>query len=387
MQTFVAAVLVWLSAAAAFAQSAPPRGVLVDDIACADAPDQHYALYLPSNYSPAHEWPLILGFDAGGRGRRAVERYQAAAEQYGFIVAGSNNSRNGAWEPTVMAAAAMSRDIETRYVVNAKRVYTAGMSGGARVAMTLAQDFPDIAGVFASSAGFLDKFEEAVRFPVFASMGTDDFNHYEMYRLDRDLTSPHLVIEFQGGHEWLPVEAATAGVEWMELQAMKRGLREKDQALVHRWFTTRVARAEAETDRLRQMRAFQGIAADFDGLDDVAPLAARAGTLARSREVKDALKAEEAENEREIKVTREAFGLRDDVAAGKKGALAKITALVDPLVADARAEADSSRRRVARRALASLASSSRAVGDPGYQELMRRVRPASPAFGAEEQGR
>ena len=38
---------------------------------------------------------------------------------------------------------------------------------------------------FASSAGFLDKFEETVRFPVFASVGTDDFNHYEMYRLDR----------------------------------------------------------------------------------------------------------------------------------------------------------------------------------------------------------
>ena len=38
---------------------------------------------------------MILAFDAGDVGGGGVERYQAAAEQYGYIVAGSNNSRNG----------------------------------------------------------------------------------------------------------------------------------------------------------------------------------------------------------------------------------------------------------------------------------------------------
>src|SRR5687767_38974 len=84
-----------------------PAGQLTDDVACADDPSQHYAVYVPSTFTPERQWPLILLFDAGARGRRGVERYQAAAEQYGYIVAGSNNSRNGPWEVAIQAARRM----------------------------------------------------------------------------------------------------------------------------------------------------------------------------------------------------------------------------------------------------------------------------------------
>ena len=76
----------------------PPRGRIVEDMKCAAAPSQGYALYLPSSYSPDRVWPLILAFDPRARGKSPVERFQVAAETYGYIVAGSNNSRNGAWE-------------------------------------------------------------------------------------------------------------------------------------------------------------------------------------------------------------------------------------------------------------------------------------------------
>ena len=75
-----------------------PRGQVVDDVPAVDDQAQRFALYLPSTFRADRSWPLILAFDAGGRGRRAVERYQAAAERYGYIVAGSNNSRNGPWK-------------------------------------------------------------------------------------------------------------------------------------------------------------------------------------------------------------------------------------------------------------------------------------------------
>src|SRR5262245_2339531 len=80
-------------------EAAPlPAGRVVPDVKCAKDTSQSYALYLPSGYTPSRAWPVILGFDPGGRGTTPVERYQAAAEQYGYIVAGSNNSRNGAPE-------------------------------------------------------------------------------------------------------------------------------------------------------------------------------------------------------------------------------------------------------------------------------------------------
>ena len=129
------------------------QGQIIDEVQCAADASQHYALYLPSNFTPLRKWPVILAYDAGGRGRRGVERYIDAAEKYGYIVAGSNNSRNGPWDVSLQAAQAMTADVEKRFTIDPKRVYTAGMSGGARVAMKLAMDSGTIAGVFASSAG------------------------------------------------------------------------------------------------------------------------------------------------------------------------------------------------------------------------------------------
>src|SRR5580658_10555186 len=72
-----------------------PRGQIIDTVRCAADASQNYALYVPSHYSPDKRWSLILAFDPRARGRTAVEQFQAAAEKYGYIVAGSNISRNG----------------------------------------------------------------------------------------------------------------------------------------------------------------------------------------------------------------------------------------------------------------------------------------------------
>src|SRR5689334_804285 len=83
---------------AAMAAADLPTGRIIDSVTCAAEPSQSYALFVPANYTASRAWPVIFAFDPGGRGRNPVERYQAAAEQYGFIVAGSNNSRNGSPE-------------------------------------------------------------------------------------------------------------------------------------------------------------------------------------------------------------------------------------------------------------------------------------------------
>src|SRR5690349_4337314 len=132
-----------------------PRGQIVADVKCASDPAMSYALYLPTGYSPSRTWPVIFAFDAGGRGLNPVERYQAAAEQYGFIVAGSNNSRNNSPD-TGRAVAETTRDVLARFAIDRRRMYTAGMSGGARVAFGIALSTPGIAGVIASSAGTPD---------------------------------------------------------------------------------------------------------------------------------------------------------------------------------------------------------------------------------------
>src|ERR1700722_466491 len=115
-----------------------PRGQIIDDVKCAAHPEQSYALYLPSNYSPQHAWPVIFAFDPRANGRSPVVQYQAAAEKYGYIIAGSKNSRNGPARVSMTAAQAMLEDLNSRFSIDSKRMYVAGHSGGARFSMDLA---------------------------------------------------------------------------------------------------------------------------------------------------------------------------------------------------------------------------------------------------------
>jgi poly(3-hydroxybutyrate) depolymerase len=156
-----------------------PRGRIVDSVQCADEASQSYALYVPSACTPDREWPVIFAFDPGGHGLIPVERYRAAAEKYGYIVAGSSNSKNGDWQASMASVSAMTRDVAARLNISAKREYVAGMSGGARVAMGVALSSPNVAGVFASSAGYQDgRLRKEFPFPVFETAGTEDFQSF-----------------------------------------------------------------------------------------------------------------------------------------------------------------------------------------------------------------
>src|SRR5258708_3350287 len=92
-----------------------PLGKIIDDVKCAADPSQSYALYLPSNYSTAKTWPAILAFSPMAKGRTPVERFEQAAEKYGYIVAASNNSRNGDQQAIQAAIRSMPTDVTARF--------------------------------------------------------------------------------------------------------------------------------------------------------------------------------------------------------------------------------------------------------------------------------
>jgi predicted esterase len=157
-------------------------------------------------------WPIIYCLDPGARGRVPVERFAAAAEKAGFLIAGSNNSRNGAIAPSREAIGLMVADTSERFAIDPARIYAAGLSGGARLALSWALGQNGrIAGVIACSAGFGNEAPKQLPFKLFATTGYDDFNHDELYRNSRDLARhnvPHRFVEFEGGHEWMPASLA-----------------------------------------------------------------------------------------------------------------------------------------------------------------------------------
>src|SRR3954469_24721422 len=68
-------------------QAAPPpplpTGQIIERVPTRSDPAKSYALYLPSAYTPKRQWPIILAFDPGARGKVPVELFREAAEKDG----------------------------------------------------------------------------------------------------------------------------------------------------------------------------------------------------------------------------------------------------------------------------------------------------------------
>ena len=369
---FLMAVL--LSASVAVAAD-PPAGQITPDVKCDVDVSQSYALYLPSTYTPNRTWPVIFAFDPGGRGLNGVERYQAAAEQYGFIVAGSNNARNG--QSSHDAVIAMSGDVIKRFHVDLTRIYVAGMSGGARVALGVAlASSTKVAGVMASSAGYPDgRSRKTLPFPLFETAGTEDFNHLEMRKIDRELTTPHHLAIFEGGHLWLPSALATEAVEWMEVQAMKTGLKPRDDKEVDQIFATRMKAVGPGKDK-DTFLALQALVDDFSGLKDVSALAVRAADLGRSKSVVDALKSDRDEDDREGHMLADVWAAEDRLmaAAEHADALTELRQRWQKLSEQAKKPDDAVERRLARRVLSGLSAGATTSNDEEYLKIVREFR-------------
>ncbi|MFY9608323.1 MAG: hypothetical protein WAU45_06870 [Blastocatellia bacterium] len=304
-----------------------PTGRIIEKVACRADATLSYALYVPSNYDSKKKWPVLFAFDPGARGLVPVEHFKDAAETYGYIVAGSNDSRNGPWAPSVKAITAMWNDVLERFAIDQRRVYLAGFSGGARVACHLGNALKgQIAGVIACSGGFPPETAptQSMPFVFFGTAGVEDFNYVEMRQLDRtldELGQTHRVDIFEGGHAWPPSELCTRAVEWMELQAMKSALRERSEQLIDALFKKEVQRAraqEAAGSIYQAYDGYSGIAETFNGLRNVTEFQQKAAALKEGKEVRQALKLEKDQESEQRRRSVELYRLRARLSARVK---------------------------------------------------------------------
>ena len=125
---------------------------MVETVTCESDPEQGYALFLPPGYTPEKKWPILYAFDPLARGAVPVKLFRDAAARFGFIVVGSNNSRNGIDVNAIVKT--LWTDTHERFSIDERRVYTTGFSGGARIASAVALGYRGaVAGVIAASGG------------------------------------------------------------------------------------------------------------------------------------------------------------------------------------------------------------------------------------------
>jgi len=283
------------------------RGTVVSSLTCLDDPAKSYALYLPSNYSTDQRWPIIYAFDPFARGKAAVEVYQAAAEEYGYIVAASNNSKNGPVPPQLEAAQAMWNDTHRRFAINKDRVYTTGLSGGARVATSFAMYCYTCAvtGVIAHGAGYPvginTKQPSSDQFIYYAAVGDLDLNYPELVllRKKKDEQGAQFKVKvYPGPHQWAPPEIVDDAVAWLELKAMQSGTKKVDRVFIKKLFAATEAeamQAEQRSDTLGEYYALRSLVQDFKGLEDAGGSESKMTALKASKAWRQALQREQRE--------------------------------------------------------------------------------------------
>jgi pimeloyl-ACP methyl ester carboxylesterase len=217
-----------------------PKNQVIDTVRCRNSASQSYALFLPAQFDAKKSWPVILIFDPSGRGRTGVSAFTEAGGKYGFILACSNNSRNGPMADNFTAAASMLQDINEKFSIDQKRIFAAGFSGGSRFALSLAVKDKRIAGVIGCGAGLpgdrnLHPSKNST-FLYFGLAGNRDMNYIEMHDLPEFFSSQTSVISyfrsFDGGHEWPLPALTTEAVEWLILQSMNGKIIEPDQFFI-----------------------------------------------------------------------------------------------------------------------------------------------------------
>ncbi|MDP4266863.1 MAG: hypothetical protein Q8880_05465 [Bacteroidota bacterium] len=197
------------------------KGKVIEKVYCSGDSTQSYAIYVPKEYTEDKEWGIIYAFDSHAKGKLPVMKYKDLAEKYNLIIVGSNNSQNGTDpEVTNSYVKTMFDDTQSKLSIKKDEIYTLGFSGGARVASTVALNNGGVKGVIGCGAGFpqLTKPIEQ-KFNFAGLVGNEDFNMLELKNLDRQLNQTqlkHMLIVFDGKHEWPPVNIMNDAIAFVK---------------------------------------------------------------------------------------------------------------------------------------------------------------------------
>jgi tetratricopeptide (TPR) repeat protein len=190
-------------------------------------------------------------------------------------------------------------DLSKRFVLDEKRIYAAGFSGGSRFALALASSNEIIAGVIGCGAGLPNDNSlipsAKSSFVYYGVAGNRDMNWLEMFDLitffnTRTQVIPYLRT-FDGGHQWPSPEIAREAVEWINMQAMKNKLALPDSGYISFYsnkIKTLVNNLLSNGNKYDAARYMRYAIRDFSGSPVAREMARSLGLLENSKEYRDA---------------------------------------------------------------------------------------------------
>jgi len=236
-------------------------GKVIDAVACAADAGQTYAAYIPVTGNKK-ALPVIYFFDPHASGSLPLNKYKALADKYGFLLIGSNNSKNGNdWQVTEAIWQILSDDTKKRFKIDAQRIYTAGFSGGAKVASFEALNHPEIKGVIANGAGLPDGAAVGnYAFSFTAITGEGDMNMTDLVAVSKEFdktNTHHRLMIFNGKHEWTPEKTMDVAFAGFQFDAMRTRLLPVNTAFINSFVTNSKKTVDAYTKANNLLKAVQ----------------------------------------------------------------------------------------------------------------------------------
>ncbi|MEO8711404.1 MAG: hypothetical protein ABI405_04730 [Parafilimonas sp.] len=251
-----------------------PAGKIINNVVCKDDTTQSYSLYI-SSFNKTNA--VIYFFDPHADGALPLKKYKALADEYNFILIGSNNSKNGNdWQTTETIWQTLFNDTRSRLQFNTNRIYTCGFSGGAKVASYIAMHHNEVKAVIANGAGLPDEATVGnFNFSFTAVAGKGDMNMTGLVAVNNELDktkTKHRIIFFNGKHEWAPETTMRIGFAGLQFDAMRNKLVAKNDSFINTYINSSKKRIDSSVNKNNWIQASNECMLSInmlDGLTDV----------------------------------------------------------------------------------------------------------------------
>ncbi|HAH22256.1 MAG TPA: hypothetical protein DCL77_00540 [Prolixibacteraceae bacterium] len=161
-----------------------------------------YQVFVPSADPSCKSLPLLVVIDPHGDGKLAVKQFKEAAQTYKVVLIASNLVKNNV-AGYLQLLDELIADARSKYPVG-NTLYLGGFSGGARMSLDYAVSRP-ANGVIACGALASPEQINAIKCPVMAIVGMDDFNFIEaaQFIINPATIPQNLAIETtNASHSW-----------------------------------------------------------------------------------------------------------------------------------------------------------------------------------------
>ncbi|MDC7997451.1 hypothetical protein [Gilvibacter sediminis] len=295
MNRILTTLLIAISSLSLLAQNTYQRGVIIDSLPTAGNLNETFALYLPSSYSEQQLSPIVFVFDPSGRAANGLRPFRLAAEQYGYILVSSNSNKNGPQNVNFDVANRLFNHVFSNFNIDNSRIYTAGFSGGSRLAMAIAVLTKRMQGVIACGSGFPGNVAPVGNetFSYAGIVGNLDMNYLEMHNNSRLLDAlqvSNALFTYNMGHQWPTEQQLLSVFDWLQMEAHRKGIIKVEPAVINSIYTKQLSELndpEHKDNLLGKHRAYRRLLKSFGPYLNLDSLQVAANTLRASPEFLD----------------------------------------------------------------------------------------------------